>query len=105
MWPNWTLSLFDGGMNTSRINPLSAEKTQLIYRFYFDDTSAARESDRQRTIEANIAVIEEDFSVCLATHQNYQSGLYSSGPLSPRHERGVEYFQNRYCAEMLSTTD
>ena len=105
MWPNWTLSLFDGGMNTSRINPISAEKTQLIYRFYFGDTSAARESDRQRTIEANIAVIEEDFSVCLATHQNYQSGLYSSGPLSPRHERGVEYFQNRYCAEMLSTTD
>ena len=23
MWPNWTLSLFAGGMNTSRINPLA----------------------------------------------------------------------------------
>ena len=22
MWPNWTLSLFEGGMNTSRINPI-----------------------------------------------------------------------------------
>ena len=105
MWPNWTLSLFDGGMNTSRINPLLAGKTQLIYRFYFSDTSTAGEPDRQRTIDANIAVIEEDFAVCLATHQNYQSGLYSPGPLSPRHERGVEYFQNRYCAEMFSTTD
>jgi choline monooxygenase len=100
MWPNWTLSLFDGGMNTSRINPLAAGKTQLIYRFYFSDTSPATEDARQQTIAANIAVIEEDFAVCLATHQNYQSGLYSPGPLSPRHERGVEYFQRRYCDEM-----
>ncbi len=105
MWPNWTLSLFDGGMNTSRINPLSAGKTQLIYRFYFSDISAAGKAERQRTIDANIAVIEEDFSICLATHQNYQSGLYNPGPLSPRHERGVAYFQKRYCEEMPSMAD
>ena len=45
MWPNWTLSLFEGGMNTSRINPLDGSRTELIYHFYFADTSAAR---RQR---------------------------------------------------------
>lgn len=102
MWPNWTLSLFDGGMNTSRINPLSADRTQLIYRFYFSDTSAVRATERQAVIEANIAVIEEDFAICLATHANYKSGLYSPGPLSPRHERGVEYFQRRYTEVMQS---
>ncbi|MEM7256855.1 MAG: aromatic ring-hydroxylating dioxygenase subunit alpha [Pseudomonadota bacterium] len=105
MWPNWTLSLFDGGMNTSRINPLSASKTQLIYRFYFSDTSAKAETARRQTIEANIAVIEEDFAVCLATHHNYQTGLYEPGPLSPRHEQGVDYFQKRYCAEMPRHTN
>lgn len=105
MWPNWTLSLFDGGMNTSRINPLSADKTQLIYRFYFRDTSVAGEVTRQQTISANLAVIEEDFSVCLATHQNYQTGLYRAGPLSPRHERGVAYFQRRYCEQMSSSAE
>jgi choline monooxygenase len=28
MWPNWTLSLFNGGMNTSRINPISHNQTE-----------------------------------------------------------------------------
>ena len=37
MWPNWTLSLFDGGMNTSRINPINHHRTELIYDFYFAD--------------------------------------------------------------------
>ena len=96
MWPNWTLSLFDGGMNTSRINPLSADRTQLIYRFYFADTSESTAETRQAVIDANIKVIEEDFGICLATHANYQAGLYKPGPLSPRHEKGVAYFQQRY---------
>ena len=96
MWPNWTLSLFDGGMNTSRINPLSATRTQLIYRFYFADSSDSKQADRQATIDANIAVVEEDFAVCLATHANYAAGAYQPGPLSPRHEQGVAYFQQRY---------
>jgi hypothetical protein len=51
MWPNWTLSLFDGGMNTSRINPLSEGRTELIYHFYFADTSDAKRP-REDTMRA-----------------------------------------------------
>jgi choline monooxygenase len=95
MWPNWTLSLFDGGMNTSRINPLSEGRTELIYNFYFADTSEERRAAREDTIARNIAVVEEDFSICLETHKNYATRGYSPGPLSPRHEQGVAWFQNR----------
>lgn len=98
MWPNWTLSLFEGGMNTSRINPLSAERTELIYHFYFADSVTA--AARAETIAANLAVIREDFEICLQTHRNYASGGYSPGPLSPRHEAGVAYFQERWRAQM-----
>ncbi len=95
MWPNWTLSLFDGGMNTSRINPLSEGRTELIYNFYFADTSEEKRAAREDTIARNIAVVEEDFSICLETHKNYATRGYSPGPLSPRHEQGVAWFQNR----------
>jgi len=37
MWPNWTLSLFDGGMNVSRINPTSPHHTDQHYHFFFAD--------------------------------------------------------------------
>ncbi|MCX8509768.1 MAG: aromatic ring-hydroxylating dioxygenase subunit alpha [Rhodobacteraceae bacterium] len=95
MWPNWTLSLFQGGMNTSRINPLSVDRTEQLYNFYFADTSDATVADRKRTIDGNLAVVREDYEVCVTTHRNYAAGTYSPGPLSSRHEKGVHYFQER----------
>ena len=95
MWPNWTLSLFDGGMNTSRINPVDHRRTELIYNFYFEDLSPERAAAREKTIADNLAVVREDFEICLATQRNYESGAYRAGPLSPRHEQGVAYFQRK----------
>ena len=95
MWPNWTLSLFGGGMNTSRINPVGPDRTELIYNFYFQDMSDAARAAREQTIADNLAVVREDFEICIETHKNYASGAYRPGPLSPRHEQGVAYFQRR----------
>lgn len=100
MWPNWTLSLFKGGMNTSRINPIDHRRTELIYNFYFEDTSAGMEAARQKTIADNLQVVREDFEVCLETQKNYESGGYRAGPLSPRHEQGVAYFQQKLTAAL-----
>jgi choline monooxygenase len=93
MWPNWTLSVFPGGMNTSRINPISAGLTEIIYDFYFSDVSAGSEASRKNTIEINCGIVREDFGICEHTQNNYASGGYTPGPLSPRHEKSVAYFQ------------
>jgi len=82
-------------MNTSRINPIDHRRTELIYNFYFADTSEAAAPKRAKTIADNLAVVREDFEVCLETQKNYESGGYRSGPLSPRHEAGVKYFQDQ----------
>lgn len=95
MWPNWTLSLFEGGMNTSRINPIGHERTEQLYHFYFADTSAESAAKRDDTVMRNLAVVREDYEICVATHRNYASGGYRPGPLSPRHEQGVAYFQSK----------
>jgi choline monooxygenase len=93
MWPNWTLSVFPGGMNTSRINPTAVNSTDLLYDFYFADTSEAAEAARRRTIDVNCGIVREDFGICEHTQNNYASGAYTPGPLSPRHEQSVAYFQ------------
>lgn len=95
MWPNWTLSLYPEGMSTSRINPTSAGHTELYYSFFFADLDESKQKDRDALIEKNLDVIREDFAICLGVHQNYASRNYDPGPLSPRHELGVEYFQTR----------
>ena len=93
MWPNWTLSVFPGGMNTSRINPTSVDSTDLVYDFYFADASPEREAERRHTIEINSGIVREDFAICEHTQGNYASGAYTPGPLSTRHEQSVAYFQ------------
>ena len=100
MWPNWTLSLFDGGMNTSRINPLAVDRTEQVYNFHFADISERSAPARAQTIASNLAVVREDFEVCISTHRNYAAGAYSPGPLSSRHEKGVHYFQTRVAAAL-----
>jgi len=102
MWPNWTLSVFPGGMNTSRINPTAADRTELHYDFYFADVSAATAAERARTIEVNCGIVREDFGICEGTQQNYASGAYRPGPLSPRHEQSVAYFQSRVRAALAA---
>ena len=98
MWPNWTLSLFDGGMNVSRINPTGVHRTDQHYHFFFADTSDAAAEAREKSVQGTLAVVREDYQVCTETHRNYAAGAYASGPLSGRHEKGVRYFQERVAA-------
>ena len=100
MWPNWTLSLFDGGMNVSRIDPVSVDRTDQHYTFFFADTSDDKAEARARSVNGTFAVVREDYEVCVSTHRNYQAGGYSPGPLSGRHEKGVQYFQARVAAAL-----
>jgi hypothetical protein len=62
--------------------------------FYFADTSTASDASRRRTIDVNCGIVREDFGICQGTQENYASGGYSPGPLSPRHESSVVYFQD-----------
>lgn len=100
MWPNWTLSLFDGGMNVSRINPTSPHHTDQHYHFFFADIAAETSESRAKSVQGTLAVVREDYAICADTHRNYAAGAYSSGPLSGRHERGVQYFQERVAAAL-----
>ncbi len=100
MWPNWTLSVFPGGMNISRINPLAVDLTEQIYHFLFADISPETEAERTRTIETNCAIVREDFGICEHTQRNLASGAYRPGPLSPKHEQGVAWFQARVAAAL-----
>ena len=77
----WTLSVFPGGMNTSRINPLSVDSTQLHYHFYFSDLSAGAEASRRETIEVNCGIVREDFGICESTQLCLRRLL--AGPLKP----------------------
>lgn len=93
IWPNMTLSVYPDGMNTSRIVPIDETRTALKYEFYFADRSPSLLEQHRATIETNCQIVREDFGICEEVQQNLKAGIYRDGPLSPRHEDGVHYFQ------------
>jgi choline monooxygenase len=82
-------------MNTSRINPIDEGRTELLYHYYFADLSEETRESRDVAVEGSLSVVREDFGICEITHQNYATGGYRPGPLSPRHETGVAWFQGK----------
>jgi choline monooxygenase len=102
IWPNMTLSVYPDGMNTSRIVPIDEERTELRYEFYFADCSDALLPKHRATIETNCQIVREDFGICEQVQGNLKAGIYHDGPLSPRHEDGVRYFQ-KMVREALDT--
>jgi choline monooxygenase len=93
-YPNMTLSTFPGGMNISRIVPLGPRRVRQYYNFLFADTSPEAVARHRTTIERNCEIIRQDFAICESTQANLEAGVFSQGPLSPRHEQGVYYYHH-----------
>jgi choline monooxygenase len=100
IWPNMTLSVYPDGMNASRIVPHGPRSTTLHYSFYFQDLSPEKAAAQQQTIETNCGIVREDFGICEQSQANLESGIYQRGPLSPRHEMGVKYYQDEVRAAL-----
>lgn len=93
-YPGMTLSTFPGGMNISRIVPAGPRRMRQYYNFLFADLSDAAMARHRQTIARNCDVIRQDFAICEGTQANLEAGIFTTGPLSPRHEQGVRYYHD-----------
>jgi len=89
-WPNLAVNLYAEGMNVECYDPLGPSRTRVRYSFAFTDPSAATNAD---TVRLSEMTLEEDRAICEAVQRNLDSGVYTTGVLSPRHEQGVAAFQ------------
>ncbi len=71
---------------------VSPEETRLDYFYFFDP---ARTEDLARMFVASDRVTAQDKQVCEEVQRNLSAGVYRGGVLSPKHERGVAWFQAR----------
>ena len=46
-------------------------------------------------VDLSNVVLDEDQLICEAVQRNLNSGVYEAGPLSPRHEIGLMWFQRK----------
>jgi choline monooxygenase len=89
-WPNLALNLYPNAMVVERIQPFGSHSTRILYNYFFVDPE---DPDNDSVLRISKAVVEQDREIVEAVQRNLDAGVYDSGRLSPRHEAGVQQFQ------------
>lgn len=91
-YPNLALNVYDRGMNVERILPDGPHRTRVVYQYFWADPD---DPANEEAVKISAVTLDQDQSICEAVQRNLDAGAYRSGPLSPRHENGVGWFQDR----------
>ncbi len=91
-FPNTALNVYRTGMNLERILPDGPDRTLVVYDYFFADPEDPANAD---TLKVSEVTLDQDQAICEAVQRNLKGGIYRTGPLSPHHESGVGWFQDR----------
>ena len=100
LYPNFMLNYYDGVLDTNLVRPITIDRTEVIFDFYFADTSvAARERNRQ-SISIGERIQAEDVDICESVQRGLNSRAYQAGRLSVRREAGEHLFHKLLHADL-----
>ncbi|MFM8947004.1 MAG: aromatic ring-hydroxylating oxygenase subunit alpha [Actinomycetota bacterium] len=91
-YPNLAINVYSDGMNIERIVPLSSTRTAVVYDYFAHDVSPDKMAAMVRM--SNVT-LDEDQAIAELVQRNLDAGVYEAGPLSPRHENALAWFQGR----------
>ncbi|WP_306252734.1 aromatic ring-hydroxylating dioxygenase subunit alpha [Parvularcula sp. IMCC14364] len=92
VFPLLGINVYQHGVMMERISPVGPDRTRLDYLYFFDP---ARRDELEAMLKLSDAVTAEDVWICERVQKNLTSGVYEPGPLSPRHEGAVRWFQDQ----------
>jgi choline monooxygenase len=102
IYPNLMINWYEGVMDLNLVCPRGVDRTEVIFDFYFADTS---KTSRQRNL-ASITVSEriqaEDVAICESVQRGLVSRAYTAGRLSVRREAGEHLFHRLLYADLKS---
>ena len=99
LWPNFTVNLYAGVMDTNLVLPLDQERCKVVFDFYFGP-DATPDFIRDSVSVAN-TVQDEDILICEQVQRGLHSRSYDTGRFSVKREAGGYQF-HRLLAAALS---
>ena len=102
VYPNFMLNWYEGVMDTNLVLPLGVDRCEVIFDFYFDDTTSAAEARNRASIAVGERVQQEDIDICEAVQRGLGSRAYVAGRLSPRREAGEQLFHRLLHADLTA---
>lgn len=98
LWPNVAINVYRAGMNLERVLPDGPGRCVVEYTYLF--AAGTSQADRDEAVAMSHRVTLEDRRMVEAVQRNFAAGVYQTGSLSPKHERGVEAFQRWWLAAL-----
>jgi choline monooxygenase len=99
-YPNFMLNWYEGYLDTNLVLPLGVGRCEVIFDFYFGDTSAAQMPYIRQSMEVSERVQQEDIIICDGVQRGLSSRAYQAGRLSVRREAGEHLFHRLLAADL-----
>jgi choline monooxygenase len=100
IYPNFMFNWYDGAMDTNLVIPRGVDKTEVIFDFYFPDTSESARARNLASIEVGQRIQDEDVAICKSVQRGLRSRAYNAGRLSVRREAGEHLFHRLLYADL-----
>jgi choline monooxygenase len=100
IYPNFMVNWYEGLMDTNLVLPLGADKTEVIFDFYFADVSEGARDRNRASIEVGQRIQDEDTAICHSVQKGLTSRAYKAGRLSVRREGGEHLFHRLLAADL-----
>src|SRR4051812_27695035 len=92
LYPNFMLNYYKRGLDTNLVRPITIDRTEIIFDFYFADISESARERNLQSIKVGEAIQEEDVGICESVQRGLNSRAYKAGRLSARREAGEHLF-------------
>lgn len=95
IFPNIMLNILPGRLQTNVICPLSLDKTEVLFSYYYEDPeSESMQEIIRNDISYSHNIQMEDIEICELVQKGLRSKAYHKGRFSVDREEGVYHFQS-----------
>ena len=100
IYPNFMINCYAGVMDTNLVRPISVDRTEVIFDFYFADVSEAARERNLASVAVGDQIQQEDLDICASVQRGLKSRVYDAGRLSVRREAGEHLFHRLLHADL-----
>jgi choline monooxygenase len=94
------LNYYEGVLDTNLVRPITIDRTEVIFDFYFADISDNARVRNQQSIDLGEKIQDEDVGICESVQRGLSSRAYQAGRLSARREAGEHLFHKLLHADL-----
>jgi phenylpropionate dioxygenase-like ring-hydroxylating dioxygenase large terminal subunit len=105
IYPNFMINCYGETMDTNLVRPLTVERTEVIFDYYFTDVSEGARELNHDSITISEEIQEEDATICQSVQRGLCSRSFTAGRLSPRREAGEHLFHKLLYADLKTNID